>query len=1078
MKDIYRPIFTSFSGGIVPSSLKHIFSIRLAIYFLCCIIYFFPLFFHFSLVLKILFSLAISLTIFVIRLIFWQISKTISKPVEREETNSFVINMDNINQNYISNPQINSNSNLSFSFSKNLINHDPLSLITSGYDPDAISEFYSAFDEANKSFIDPQPNTSHKLFEKWDYFRLTAIFPFSGSLSYIIFGSVCIFIDTYFISCLNDPDNGHPLFLFEIIIMSVILGQIIYSFFSPPEIEPYSTTQSDNATGLSRMYYIFIAFIPWNVTKFIAKKVEYTIFADIKFHWPIIANYCYYGAKWSVILLPIAVIFAINDPISITIWICDNISRYFFGTAGSNSLPRSFFNLFRNGFAFALNFFAFHYGHRQIGFQSATLLLISITLLIVQIPYPTKEKHGGHINEIHFSVPTNSLDFFRYFVQMFVLIVISLTGSVMPFFIPKSKIFITEWILIVILIILQIILPIFFSNSHYFLFHFRLFRPFKTFSLIKLILTTFICSFIFMLFVKEDQIYDPPRTRTLEFGIFFSMLIVHYFARHILEPHIIALALFIANTLLRYDVKIKHRTASLFLALLIAKKFVSFYHIMEFWRKSRSPRFIPVSDDLETMGPLSILISKLYFSFPLFDKSTKLIPVLWSFILGSPVFSLELFNLVFLPLCPRPNLFYSKSTPTHNAFTESLTEHSVEAPVYASLAKSLRKSFASLLFSGRLGIVGENEFFLLFDYNMSAFVHIISIEPHSVTFQIRGLEYENETVCHHTELSFLQNASSQYKTKLSIPDGLNLEAAALAEYSDWSFKAFGIPIDSYSISKVSLQNIAAGINGDDLEKWLAISFVYTASCIGNVSEKIVFDEINSNEIDSPFSPDSSLKKAADRLGLSIDNSLNGPWRSLISYCELKRRNWIVVFQKLIRINQPAEDGNPYVNIKNNQLLKETSKKALSLLSLASFQLAPDLNDDNLISFVRETEKEYAVVSKYEPESFKFLFDDGSKGIIACFDNNIIFLRRITNVWSAISVDREFVRCFWASDTFDQLLLSENQSERFSIQADRYQLHNLILQACDLPIGYPAYVSPTITSYVIHPSFMLFEYQQN
>ena len=57
---------------------------------------------------------------------------------------------------------------------------------------------------------------------------------------------------------------------------------------------------------------------------------------------------------------------------------------------------------------------------------------------------------------------------------------------------------------------------------------------------------------------------------------------------------------------------------------------------------------------------------------------------------------------------------------------------------------------------------------------------------------------------------------------------------------------------------------------------------------------------------------------------------------------------------------------------------------------------------------------------------------------------------------------EVVRSLWASLNLELLYFTNDDEERYSIQAHPTVLRNLTVQAADPPLGYPIYASPPMT----------------
>jgi hypothetical protein len=67
-------------------------------------------------------------------------------------------------------------------------------------------------------------------------------------------------------------------------------------------------------------------------------------------------------------------------------------------------------------------------------------------------------------------------------------------------------------------------------------------------------------------------------------------------------------------------------------------------------------------------------------------------------------------------------------------------------------------------------------------------------------------------------------------------------------------------------------------------------------------------------------------------------------------------------------------------------------------------------------------------------------------------------------FAVVGLNKECVRGLWAGQQHELVYLQSTHAERNSIQNMASVLRNLINQACDFPVGYPVYVSPTLTSF--------------
>ena len=60
------------------------------------------------------------------------------------------------------------------------------------------------------------------------------------------------------------------------------------------------------------------------------------------------------------------------------------------------------------------------------------------------------------------------------------------------------------------------------------------------------------------------------------------------------------------------------------------------------------------------------------------------------------------------------------------------------------------------------------------------------------------------------------------------------------------------------------------------------------------------------------------------------------------------------------------------------------------------------------------------------------------------------------------LNSEVVRALWASLSLELLYFTNDDEERYSIQAHPVILRNLTVQAAEPPLGYPIYSSPPIS----------------
>jgi hypothetical protein len=60
--------------------------------------------------------------------------------------------------------------------------------------------------------------------------------------------------------------------------------------------------------------------------------------------------------------------------------------------------------------------------------------------------------------------------------------------------------------------------------------------------------------------------------------------------------------------------------------------------------------------------------------------------------------------------------------------------------------------------------------------------------------------------------------------------------------------------------------------------------------------------------------------------------------------------------------------------------------------------------------------------------------------------------------------REFVKGIWANLNHELLYLTNEDDERYSIQADKNMIRNITIQLAEPPLGYPVFSSGPIPIY--------------
>ena len=69
-----------------------------------------------------------------------------------------------------------------------------------------------------------------------------------------------------------------------------------------------------------------------------------------------------------------------------------------------------------------------------------------------------------------------------------------------------------------------------------------------------------------------------------------------------------------------------------------------------------------------------------------------------------------------------------------------------------------------------------------------------------------------------------------------------------------------------------------------------------------------------------------------------------------------------------------------------------------------------------------------------------------------------------SIFSLFQFRREVVRAIWANLNMELLYFTNANDERFSIQAEKDILRNLLVHLAEVPLGYPVYASGALPLY--------------
>ena len=861
--------------------------------------------------------------------------------------------------------------------------------------------------------------------------RLTVDSVFTGNYSYL-YAVVSFFFNfamTYTASLILGKIQFIPRFY-----LSCIYGAALYSSLSPPEVDGYSTTRGDVYTGISRTFALLILNIVL-LSTYWTWEIEPPVFFDelqLPFSWNVLLSsvgiICYiflYG-------FPLFSILLFGHPITSFTWIFEWVSQYALGQSGATGILHAFLLLIRGAALCYIVYSIIEYSNTGL------YLGFSCIISIVFLQFPITKELKWRQNVVKGIITTSVMSLIGFYACYQASQNIIKCGD--------------DLILLAIayMLIFDIVFPYISSYSSYIICFMRInLRHSKTLTTLRLLTPCLMIPIVIGINLTKYKL-SPILT---------TMIIVSYINKGFTEPHIATLALFLQIIFFQFELDIENGSLGMLYALIIARKLVSVFTITQYFIRARLPYFLLTFDSFIGKNTAKTDLAELAITFALDlvpgpDRSITTISFFWSFFTGAPFNTLASAPFLIFPMPPRPNHFWNQvfvvsQIDIARSYLLHRTEHPIETPVYTSMSQSLVGSLAYLVTTGKLGFVSSNSFFLFLSEPFAAFVHIIAIEANVVYFQLRGLEYNDETFCHLGEIARLKDDIDSYRD--FIP---NFRSAAKYKATDWRLCAKDIKIFQYNVSKFASETLFLGLDKDRAVFWTFLSLAYS---LIQINGRYVIDAyIVEGEMNEYF------EQALSYFDINLQSSDE---RQAFKFLEDEYINLLFDEESCLDLDKFQNTFQGCQNI----LYQEACRRLLLWFSLLSMDIGPETDEkEDVLEFIRATEQQY-FIGPIQSGEFNEEFEKGEKDLVTFENigdgkNNVLFFRKLLVDWDVMSIQKEFVRSFWASETMAQIYFGEDNSERMSIQEDDRNMRNLIVQACDLPIGYPAYVSPILTSY--------------
>jgi len=871
--------------------------------------------------------------------------------------------------------------------------------------------------------------------------QINSVFPQNNRFSYVLVSTLMAFLMTFTVSQSYKFFYGHGIFMF-----SLIAGISAYSLLHPPEVDPYSFAQNDIYVGITRPFWVFmLCSIMLIVDKLkntygpTTNVPEFSISLD----WLSFQESTFIISRLIILFLPILMFFIII-PADMTITvILESISRYLFSNSGSSGIINSI-----------------------VVFLKSSVVALGIGITIEKYSFSNKYEIVYAVSTFVLLIPISfSLLSKTEFLKIIIVnIVFSAISFLTVYFVNRSKFDIDtlQIIAICITIIFEIIIPCLSVYTQYLLLSLKFINTESSaFSYIRRFWMAFAIPFI-----SYTIIYTNSTPYYL-----ISLIIVSTINRGFCEPNLFGFSVIIYRITLLDEFQWSNKSAALFISYIITKKMFNVYYITEAFIKSRTWITSQIADhDVEYSAENSILCfitAILSDIIPFVDRSFSFASYIWSLITNAPSFypaSFEAFHS-FLP--PRPNCFWNvnieQSADIAKNIASRISDYPIEAPIYTSSFRALSQKLGRLISEGKFGIVNENNMYLLMGGKLSAFIHIISLEHNCVRFQLRGLEYSAETYCHQVELRAINDITSE-----SHDSSYCILSTMMNMLTVWRLVNDKLDLSMYDLSSTELVTLINTTQVEDINGWMLYIVAYFVSINSSILNSI---------IDYPRGINNTyFKEALSFFGCTLDEeSYSKAYAVYLAFNESLFPSREVLPSRLMVFFQ----GNPIFHenhlwcesldfLINNVYIPSSRVMVLALyLQQAGLTSRPAADDDTKY-FLETYENDY-LASPLKGQAFSREFQKEQKKLLSIEECNgsiqVLFFYKTSTEWRVISVQKQTVRSLWASEAYQQIVYLVDEDERPSIQSHAHHLHNLINQSCDLPIGYPAMVSPILSSYI-------------
>lgn len=869
---------------------------------------------------------------------------------------------------------------------------------------------------------------------------------FSGNLSflYIVIATVIVGLMTF--TCtfiLQDMILGGAIWgIF-------IVGGAVFSSLHPPEREPYAETTSDPYTGITRPWAILVLSGIWKISHFLSNEIGSTSidYYDIVINWFTVHEYVDFICKWGIYLFPLWMFFLIGHTYTMISWVLEWFGRYLFGLGGSMSLLHSIIQIVRSGLTATIYGVVDHYWDNKWGRD----LMIAVSFLLLQIPL-----------DYSLQKPKKIL---VGFLVIFVLSLISFVAAIVGQYVDYK---VCSYIVMSFSVLFDLVWPYVLTYHGYCIVRLRLL---KVRSLIVDTIRELTAAWFAPMLLSSLFTEEPSCPKWIA-----SLIVVCVLNRALLESHIFAIGMIIAAIGQLSELNGLQLSLILLISMALARKLFSVVRMLEYYKKDttvgRGRRSMTIFRALTLAGTGNMLTTDRMMSFP---------ALVWSLITGAPMTSFSIKSFVRFPSCPRPNCFWHmlKKSRSYFDFVHAVgLERPLETCVYSGAFLQLVEDLGALVRSGMLGIVDSNDVFLFRCGQWSFFVHVISSEPHGVSFQIRGLEFVTTTLCHDRESDYVNGVLRLVSMNRPVSHQL------LTIHRNWEVRNIDVSLPFWSIDTFELSTAFLGIDVETSITWVMNAFAYFMT---HLTPKQRYILKSSSVPTDPFYPSEKLgalleefKDESAPLNDDMTAKVYTLWHAFSKglFGDTEPRQWhlqvLMGLHSAGRSSLPDDLAGMWTCPLAVEFFHPLARWTLGTCTMASLLLTPDLEEREEVKAFFSTMDGF-VVRLHTKVFWSNLMEN--KPMLALTGHRsdsaeVVSFAKTEHKVSVLAFQRECVRSAWACDAYLQGFWCSSNAERANVQGN-LDLHNLIVQATNVPFGYPAFVSPIDTSYAFPPNFKLF-----